>query len=603
MLTTQQARVNRLFLLGVFCASVILFCSGAIAQQNDPVLSLIPAETLVCLRVNNLDGALMQTDQFLAGVSPIGVSMFAKMGLGSLLGNPMLTGVDTSGSFVAFVTPGSEQESMPMPSVAGLLPVTDFQQFVGTQSNGAQTDADGLCTLSGQDTPKLLACSVGKYALIGLADNRDGFLATKKKISANSASLAGLVDSAQAEQAKTMPLWLFCNIHEVNKTFGPLIQMQLQRVKAMMQQQTQTQGQMPGGADPGKFLDMYVAFFDMMLKETASVTVSVKPTSDAILLSKSIKAKPGTGLAKMLPAASGKGFNQGLLGYLLDGAAMNMAMRTSMPAWFEMNAKMLDWLAVGFGDSISQQDTEKMKAMMADAADAIGDSGVFSLVVDQEARPPMRMQYVLEVEDAGRLNALIEQSTEMFNSIWGDFYKSMGMEVDFKLQRAVAKHRGVSIDSATLSFQMTDKNAPEAAIVNSMYGDGFEYRWAITDKLALWAIGSNADVQVKKMIDRALGNDSVAVPGEMKAAMALLPQAERANTVMTLNVLRFWGMVKAMAPVPLPDIPVNTKSSIVIGTKPDKGRFSVDVVVPKAHAIEIRDVVLSVMMQSQGVQQ
>ena len=105
------------------------------------------------------------------------------------------------------------------------------------------------------------------------------------------------------------------------------------------------------------------------------------------------------------------------------------------------------------------------------------------------------------------------------------------------------------------------------------------------------------------MIDRALGNDSVAVPGEMKAAMALLPQAERANTVMTLNVLRFWGMVKAMAPVPLPDIPVNTKSSIVIGTKPDKGRFSVDVVVPKAHAIEIRDVVLSVMMQSQGVQQ
>ena len=164
-------------------------------------------------------------------------------------------------------------------------------------------------------------------------------------------------------------------------------------------------------------------------------------------------------------------------------------MRTSMPAWFEMNAKMLDWLAVGFGDSISQQDTEKMKAMMADAADAIGDSGVFSLVVDQEARPPMRMQYVLEVEDAGRLNALIEQSTEMFNSIWGDFYKSMGMEVDFKLQRAVAKHRGVSIDSATLSFQMTDKNAPEAAIVNSMYGDGFEYRWDITDKLALWAIG------------------------------------------------------------------------------------------------------------------
>jgi hypothetical protein len=150
---------------------------------------------------------------------------------------------------------------------------------------------------------------------------------------------------------------------------------------------------------------------------------------------------------------------------------------------------------------------------------------------------------------------------------------------------------------------MTDQNAPEAAIVNSMYGDGFEYRWAITDKLALWAIGAKADVQVKKMIDQALGNDAPAVSGEMKAAMALLPQAEQANTVMTLNVLRFWGMVKAMAPVPLPDIPVNTKSSIVIGTKSDKGKFSVDVVVPKTHAIEIRDVVMSVMMQSQSAQQ
>ena len=114
----------------------------------------------------------------------------------------------------------------------------------------------------------------------------------------------------------------------------------------------------------------------------------------------------------------------------------------------------------------------------------------------------------------------------------------------------------------------------------------------------------NGDVNLaKKMIDQALGDSDPIVSGEIKAAMALLPQAGQANTVMTLNLLRFWGMVKAMAPVPLPDIPVNTKSSIVIATKSDNGKFSVDVVVPKAHAIEIRDVVLGVMMQSKSAQQ
>ncbi len=602
MFRARQLRVSLLVLAGVFCATVLIPHSRASAQQDDPVLKLIPADSLACLRINDLDGTLMQTDQFLAGVSPVGVTMFAKMGLGRLLGNPMLAGVDTGGSFAVFVSAGPAQGGMPMPSVAGLIPMSDFQQFIGSNPNSAQPDADGLVKLSGQGTPELLTCSLGSYALIGLASDRDAFLALKKKISAKPASLAGLVDSVQAEEAKTMPLWLFCNMQEVNKAFGPLIKMQLQQAKAMMQQ-VKAQGQMPEGVDPSKFLDMYLAVFDTILKETMSVSVSVKPTSDALLLSKSVKALPGSSLAKMLPASSGKGFNRRLLGYLSDGAALTMTMRMSMPAWMEMNGRMLDWLAVGFGDSISQQDAEKMKAMMADAADAIGESAVFSLIIDEGAKPPMAMEYVLEVKDAAKLNALIDRGHEMFNGIWGGLYKSMGMEIDFTLKRAIAKHRGVSIDSAELSMKMTDKTLPQAAMINSMYSDGLSYRWANTDKLALYAMGSQADVRVKKMIDKALDGGDSDIPVEMKAVMSLLPQAKQASTVTTLNLLRFRGMIKAMAPVPLPDVPSSTKSNIVIASKCDSGRFSVDVAVPKAHVVEIRDVILGIMMQNNSTQQ
>lgn len=597
MFKTWQSRADLLVLFGIFFTATLIPISAVAEQPTDSVLSLVPADSLVCLRINDLDGALLQTDQFLAGVSPVPVSMFAKMGLGSLLGNPALAGVDTNGSFAVFVTAGSAPGAGPAPSVAGLIPVKDFQQFISGSPQGTQPDGDGLALLSGQGTPALLACSLGKYALIGLATNRAGFVALKQELSAKPASLARLLDSDQAEQAQRMPLWLFCNIQEVNRAFGPMIHMQFQQVKAVMQQMT-AQGQVSTGPDPAKFMDMYLAFFDTLLKETASVTVSLKPSPDAVLLSKTIKAKPGSDLAKMLPAMSGEGFDRALLGYLPNDAAVNMAMCMSMPVWFEMNAKMLDWFGSALGDSISKQDSERMKAMMADAADAIGQSGVFSLVIDQGAKPPMQMRYVLEVKDAAKLNALIDQSTDMFDSIWGSFYKSMGMEVSFDLKRATAEHRDVAIDSASLSMQMSDKDAPQAAMINSMYGDGFQYRWAITEKLVLSAIGSQADDQVRQMIDTTLAQDEPTVPEEMKAALALLPQAKQANMVMTLNLIRLWGMVKAMAPLPLPDVPVKTSSNIAISTRSDSGRFSVDVAVPKAHVMEIRDVVLAIIAQN-----
>lgn len=74
---------------------------------TDAVLSLLPADCLLCVRINTLDTSLGAFDQYITGVSPIPVSLalLAKGQLGELLSDPMLSGVNTQGDFVIFATP------------------------------------------------------------------------------------------------------------------------------------------------------------------------------------------------------------------------------------------------------------------------------------------------------------------------------------------------------------------------------------------------------------------------------------------------------------------------------------------------------------------
>ncbi|MCK5000250.1 MAG: hypothetical protein KAS23_11970, partial [Anaerohalosphaera sp.] len=45
------------------------------ATTTDPLLNMIPADSLFCVRVNNLDQALSSLDQFMTGASPMPVGM------------------------------------------------------------------------------------------------------------------------------------------------------------------------------------------------------------------------------------------------------------------------------------------------------------------------------------------------------------------------------------------------------------------------------------------------------------------------------------------------------------------------------------------------
>lgn len=158
---------------------------------TDAVLSLLPADCLLCVRINTLDTSLGAFDQYITGVSPIPVSLalLAKGQLGELLSDPMLSGVNTQGDFVIFATPlpagDGAPAAVPQIGIGMLVPVTGqefFQRYTDSQLPG------------------------GKYALVALEPKMAESLTVVKKQMAASALLNGMAADV-VRQSKDAPIW------------------------------------------------------------------------------------------------------------------------------------------------------------------------------------------------------------------------------------------------------------------------------------------------------------------------------------------------------------------------------------------------------------
>ncbi len=167
------------------------------ASGDDQILNLIPAEALFALRINNLDAALMSMDQYLLGVSPVQVTMLAKMQLGNLLNDPALTGIDTAGDFAAFaIMPPITADNMskPQPIPAVIIPVTGTD-FADKHEEAVQlNDSYALFAPAAQSTEDL------DYI-------------TQKIQSHN---LITLLDAEEYDRAITAPFWAYGNLPQIN---------------------------------------------------------------------------------------------------------------------------------------------------------------------------------------------------------------------------------------------------------------------------------------------------------------------------------------------------------------------------------------------------
>ncbi|MBC8472965.1 MAG: hypothetical protein H8D56_26180 [Planctomycetes bacterium] len=605
--------VRSTFVTGLLVMLVLatgLQAASVVQPADDPLLKMLPAESLFCIRVNHFEHTVNQTDQFLAGISPIplGLSMMVRMQLANVLGSPELNGVNMNGSLAVFgvMLPGEQTSNNPASNIfiGGFVPVTDYRQFI-SNPNCSQPDDNGISKITSNGTPILLTTKIGNHALIGWANDYDKLLRMAKVIStARTTKLASSIDAAEAKLAILEPVWAYGNIQQASKTFGPLLLGKIEEIKTIIK----STGPDSPGAPPKNMqnftqnvMNMYADILQKLMKEARYFSIAIKPKPNVLNITKTVSAVHGTDMANMFVSDASADRKNNLLNYLEDGAMMNFGVTVNKYLWKECNLKGIDLLAIMAGESMNAEDIDKMKALIEDGIDCLGGPIACSASIDAKNKPPFIAKYVIAVKDKNKFNQLIENSMQLFNTSGIlDFYKNMGIETSFEIQRGVDSYKNVSIDSAKLTMKSIDAASPQGQMINSMYGGGFDYRWGIVNGLCVLTIGSNADSSIRELIDQVKAGRTQ-MGSEVKAALELLPEAEKADFVVTYNVLRWLkiaGSITVM-PIPMPmlqtDIP--TKSNIALAGKAGNGKMVVDIALPKEHLKEMMTAVL--MMQQQ----
>ncbi len=623
---------------------LLVFSTFAVqVRAGDNLLAMVPAESLFCVRINNLDQTLAKMDQFLAGVYPTPVSMLVKAQFAEMLGDPALKGVNTKGSFAVFgtITPG---EPVGEDIISVLIPVTDYKQFISANPKVSAPDANGVSKITGENG---LVTQVGEFALLKSPKSYAGLIATAKSISAaESPGLASVLDAGQAKQAAQAPVWAYVNMQVVSKAFGPMLRSQIEQMKKMpaggkwdTQAQIKTLQQMrndlaqsqpdnkqaitmldlqieelrkidkqskgeEASQSIARMMDVYAAILETLMKETQSLSVVVDPKPDVLSVAATVSAVPGTDMAKMFAAGSSASQENRLLAYLEDGAAMNFAGRLNTPFWKELNLKGIDLFAAMMRESMPAEDIAKMKALVEETMGCFGGPMAGSFFVDAKSKPPFAFKYIVAVKDQKTLNKVIDESSQLINTgAVASFYKDMGFETSFTLKRSHDRYKDIPIDAAQFVIKSTEPNSPQGQMINALYGPGIDYRWAVVDGLWVCAAGGDSDSAIRKLIDQIKAGEPKQMAGEVRAALALLPAADKADFLATYNVLRMLKMVWAFMPMAavMPQMDIPTKSNMVFAGSVAGGKMTIDVALPKEHLMEIMGVFQKMQQQQKSM--
>jgi len=589
--------------------AVITTSKPEAAPTADKLLKTIPAESLFAIRVNNFEYTLGQLDQFLAGASPVpmGISMLARTQLAGVLGSPQLNSINMGGSFAMFgLAPNStsnEPAALPNIVIAALIPVTDYQQFIADNPNVSTPDGNGISKIVAQGMPPMLAAPAGNFALVTSEGNYSNLLATTKSISNPAAAgLAATLDPGLTKQAATEPVWAHGNVQLAAKIFGPVVFAKIDEIK----KQAQSMPPQTLGADTKTavaVMDIYARIFEKLFKETNSLSITLNPKPDVLYISETISAVPGTDIADMLSAPVSLNKQNKLLGYLENNALMNLAARIDTPLFTKLETAGIDMLTAFGTENANLENTAKLKKLTADMTNALGSSVACSMSINPQTKPPFIVKYIVEIKDEKIFNQLIDDYFKLSGEFVNSMYKSLGVQTDFTFKRAVDTYKGVLIDSAKLVIKVTDPNSPQAQMINVMYGDGFDYRWAMVDGLCVCAVSGDMDAAVRKLIDQAKAGGPKQLASEIQAALALLPNAEKADFMGTFNYLRLLKMIFAMVPVPLPRVDLPTETNINFAASAANGTLSINIALPKEHLVEIVSVFQMMQQQKMQMQQ
>jgi hypothetical protein len=601
-------------LLLLFTMGSALHGAHAAKPADNTLLRLLPAESMFCIRVNHFEHTVNQIDQFLAGISPMpmGLSMLTRMQLARVLGSPDLKGVNMSGSAAIFgaIIPGEQRSASPVSDifVGGLVPLTDYRQFVSGNPSCSRPDNRGVSEITINGNPTLLAKKIDRYALVAWASDYDKLLKMANTISAaGTPRLVGSIDTAEAKKAIFEPVWIYGNVQYAYRTFEPLILGKIEQIKTIIKSTGPKQTGTASNAQKlaRNAMNMYTSILQKLMKESKYFSITVNPKPDVLNITKTVCAVPRTDMANMLVSDESADGRNNLLHYLDDGAVLNLAVRMNKSFWKELNLKGADLFSMMAGEKTDPEDIEKMKELMTHALDCLEGPMACSVSVDPKNKPPFRAKYVMDVRNKDKFNLLIEQTMELFNtSSIMNLYKDMGLQIRFDVERDVDTYQNISTNSAKLTMKSTDTASPQAQMLNAMYGAGFDYRWATVNGLCLLTIGGNADSSIRNLIDR-VKTGPTQIESEMKSALEMLPEPQNADFVVTYNILRWFKIVGSMTvmPVPIPKMDIPTKSNIVFAGRTGSGKMTVDIALPKTHLTEIMTAFIMMQQQMKTIMQ
>jgi len=340
-------------------------------------------------------------------------------------------------------------------------------------------------------------------------------------------------------------------------------------------------------------MDMYAAILKVLADEVQYVSVALDPNTDVLNVSQTVAARDGTKLADAFVAgARTKGQRNKLLAYLDDGAMMNFSGRVNVPFLENTYVRSLDLLTC-LGGGMSQQDIDKLKALMLDELTSTGENLAFSFGTSQD-KPPFAMKYIAEVSDQGKFDKVLDQQIEMISSgAFADIYKNLGMKMDIAVKRGASKYNEVSIDSAKLVIHSTDPDSEQGRMIEAMYGDGFEYRWAVVDGHAVYVVGGDVDAGIRTLIDQVKAGGPKKLGTEMKTAITLLGKRGKSDFVGTFNYVRFLNLIALMmqsvptAGPAMPPIDMKSKSNVAFAGGVAKGKLMARAAIPKEHLTEL----------------
>ncbi len=622
-------------------AIILALCVPAFVQgadKGDAVLSMIPADAIFCLRINNLNQATGNLDQYLMGVSPMPVSTgsMIKGQLGIMFGNYDLKGFDVNGTFAAFATAESGDKE---PDIYILLPVTDYAQLTDPNFHVSPPDSNGISAIGMGASAQFFIKKVNSFALMAKDYQKLGTMASTIT-GAKATNLASSLDAAQAKQSSSEQIWAYANLVKISSVYkkeisdgleemrkhladpGMGIQSNIDNLEKAKQQMAAKDPNSPMIASfdaqiesmktqkaqlqkstvfMAGLANAFAGYAKDFTQQSKSITLSCNPKPAVLNFKVGLDALPGTEMAGMF-VTDGAAKSNPLIGYTEDGAAMNFVARINHSAYKKLNAKCIDLVAMMAGKDANDPNVVRAQKLLDDTADSIGDFVVCSFKVDPNAKPLFDAKYVLEVKDVNKFNKVRDEFVQLWTgSVFGDLYKNMGMETGFTVKHGAENYKGVSIDVAKLSMKMTDANLPEAKMIEAMYGGGFEYRWANVNGLFVCRI-SNDPNAVCKLIDQVKAGPPAQACSEMQKAMAVIPDAGSKDAIVTYNYLRLMKMMQGFTPMPftMPDVP--SKSNLVFAAKIDNGSLTIDFALTKEHLSEMM-MAFQMIMQQQMQQQ